>query len=146
MTMNKLLANKKDEIDKFYEEDKEEGDMDGRRGSFKDFIGLQKLMEKTGGEDNKNANPMSTDGYVTGTITLFNKTVWNEENDISYQLTDQVGTSMDPGQPQALKSPTAGSNSNAAFRLNLKDSFSGNSNQNMKNKRSHSPQDREDRS
>ena len=40
VTMNQLLAEKKDEIDKFYEEDKEEGDLDGRRGSFKEFYGL----------------------------------------------------------------------------------------------------------
>ena len=145
VTMNQLLAEKKDEIDKFYEEDKEEGDLDGRRGSFKEFYGHLKLMEKTGGDERQSVVPMSTDGYVTGTITHFNKTLYNEENDIQYTLTDQVGMSMDPAISQALKSPTGESNSKSAFKLNLRDSFTGNTTQNKKAIRPRSPRDIEDR-
>ena len=145
LTMNKLLANKKDEIDKFYEEDKEEGDLDGRRGSFKEFYGLQKLMEKTGGEETKQANPMPSDGYVTGTITLFNKTVYNDEGDMSYLLIDNQGMSVDHGHLNLPKSPTAEHQSKSVSRLLLRDSFSNNSNYHKKdNQRSLSPPNLED--
>ena len=85
--MNQILANKKVEIDQLYEEDKSESDLDSHRGSFREFYGLQKVMQNIDG-GKVNPDPPSTEAYVTGTITAFNRAGWNDDAEAPYGMMD----------------------------------------------------------
>lgn len=71
-TMQYLIASRKGQLDKMFEEDKDD-DADSRRGSFNEFYRFQKVMPNL--DDEHDLNFLGNDGYVTG----YNR--WNDEQD-----------------------------------------------------------------
>ena len=45
MNMRQLIADKNEQLEQLYDVDKDEGDPDSRRGSFHEFLRLQKVMK-----------------------------------------------------------------------------------------------------
>jgi len=87
------MRERKDRIDRLYEGNDNDGDLDSHRGSFSEFYRLQKVMQNLGDEDANRGTAAfqqsSENGYVTG--ALLANSNWNgqdempdEDNMVSY--------------------------------------------------------------